>query len=248
MNPAEFQNIARAEEEMWWFSGMRKILEAWISRLPGDRFDRVLEGGCGTGFMSTWLARRYGWRMFPVDLDFAGLAFGKQSGVPRMVQSDIALLPFAGESFDALVSLDVLVHFPRGGEAAALGEFYRVLRLGGSLILRVSALDILRSRHSIFAHERQRFTSGRIEDAVRKAGFKVADCSYANSLLLPVALFKFRVWEELTQQEPQSGVAVPAARLNRLLESILGVEAAWLRRGGRFPLGQSILILATKES
>ncbi len=248
MNPAEFQNIARAEEEMWWFSGMRKILEAWISRLPNDRFDRVLEGGCGTGFMSTWLAQRYGWRMFPVDLDFSGLAIGKHAGVPRMVQSDISRLPFATESFDALVSLDVLVHFPRGGEAVALREFQRVIRPGGSLILRVSALDILRSRHSIFAHERQRFTKERIESAVREAGFKVIDCSYANSLLLPVALLKFRVWEDLTRQVPQSGVTVPAAPLNSLLERILGVEAAWLRRGGHFPVGQSILVLATKES
>lgn len=248
MNPAEFQNIARAEEQMWWFAGMRKILDAWISKLPNDRFDRVLEGGCGTGFMSTWLAQRYGWRMFPVDLDFAGLSFGKQLGVPRMTQTDIARLPFANESFDALVSLDVLVHFPRGGESVALREFHRVMRPGGKIILRVSALDILRSRHSIFAHERQRFTRDRIQEAVREAGFRIDDCSYANSLLLPVALFKFRVWEELTQQKPQSGVAVPAASLNSLLEGVLDLEAAWLRRGGHFPLGQSILVLATKES
>ncbi len=248
MNPAEFQNIARAEEQMWWFAGMRKILDAWISKLPNDRFERVLEGGCGTGFMSTWLAQRYGWRMFPVDLDFAGLSFGKQLGVPRMTQSDIARLPFAKECFDAVVSLDVLVHFPRGGEAVALREFHRVIRPGGRLILRVSALDILRSRHSIFAHERQRFTRKRIQDSVREAGFRVDDCSYANSLLLPVALFKFRVWEELTRQEAKSGVAVPAAPLNSLLQGVLGLEAAWLRLGGHFPLGQSILVLATKES
>ena len=94
----------------------------------------------------------------------------------------------------------------------------------------------------------RRFTKVRIESAVSEAGFKVIDCSYANALLLPVALFKFRVWEDLTRQVPQSGVTVPAAPLNSLLERILGVEAAWLGRGGHFPVGQSILVLATKES
>ncbi len=246
MNPAEFQNIARAEDEMWWFAGMRKILETWIDRLPDASFGRVLEGGCGTGYMSNWLAGRYGWRMFPVDLDFAGLSYGKHSGVPHMVQSDIARLPYADRAFDAVVSLDVLVHFPKGDEGAALAEFYRVLRPGGKLILRVSALDALRSRHSIFAHEKQRFTRARIAEAVRRAGFEILDATYANSLLLPVAWFKFRIWEELTRQEPQSGVGVPNGVLNTLLYGPLAIEGFWLRLGGRFPLGQSILVLATK--
>lgn len=246
MNPAEFQNIARAEEQMWWFAGMRQILDAWIGRLPEARFGNVLEGGCGTGFMSRWLGNRYGWRMFPVDLDFAGLDYGRREGIPRLTQANIAQLPFRDESFDALVSLDVLVHFPRGGEAAALAEFYRILRPGGKLILRVSALDILRSRHSIFAEERQRFTQPRLLSTVQKAGFRVLDSSYANSLLLPVALFKFRVWEPLTNQTPQSGVEVPPAPLNAALQMPLEAEAAWLRRGGRLPLGQSLLLLAEK--
>lgn len=246
MNPAEFENIARAEAEMWWFAGMRKILEAWVGRLPEDRFGAVLEGGCGTGYMSRWLGQRFGWRMFPVDLDFAGLRHGMKDGVPRMAQCDISKIPYREASFDAVVSLDVLVHFPRGGEAAALREFHRVLRPGGKLILRVSALDVLRSRHSIFAEERQRFTSGRIVEAVTGAGFRVLDCSYANSLLLPVAWFKFRVWEELTRQAPQSGVEVPSGWLNWALRMPLELEAAWLKRGGRFPLGQSLLVLAEK--
>lgn len=248
MNPAEFQNIAKAEDEMWWFAGMRKILESWIGRLPDTKLGRVLEGGCGTGYMSQWLAERYGWEMYPVDLDFGGLSFGRSSGVPRMVQTNISRLPYADGVFDAVVSLDVLVHFPRGEEAAAIEEFCRVLKPGGKLVLRVSALDALRSRHSIFAHERQRFTKSRIVKALGEAGFEVRDVSYANSLLLPVAWFKFRIWEEWTRQEPQSGVGVPAGWLNSLLYIPLKFEAFWLKRGKSFGLGQSILVLATKPN
>lgn len=246
MNPAEFQNIERAEAEMWWFRGMRKILDAWVGRLGDSRFERVLEGGCGTGYMSSWLGRRYGWTMFPVDLGWGGLEFGRQHGVLRMTQADISKLPFAEGSFDAVVSLDVLVHFPRGGESAALKEFWRVLRPGGKLILRVSALEILRSRHSTFAHERQRFDRSRLIRGVEEAGFGVLDTSYANSLLMPVALLKFRVWEELTRQEPASGVEVPGKFLNWALEQPLAVEAALLRRGMGMPVGQSLLLLAEK--
>ncbi len=248
MNPAEFRNIARAEERMWWFVGMRGILDAWIGRLGAPSFAKVLEGGCGTGYMSRWLEGRFGWRMYPVDLDYGGLCFGNAEGIRRMTQTDITALPFADAAFDAVVSLDVLVHFPQGGEAAALGEFARVLKDGGSLILRVSALDILRSRHSAFAHERQRFTRERIAAAVEAAGFEVLERSYANSLLLPVAWFKFRVWEEWTDQEPRSGVEVPSGWLNTLLRVPLELEAWWLRRGFNLPLGQSLLVLARKRT
>lgn len=244
MNPAEFQNIARAEEQMWWFRGMRAILRAWVGRLPRKDFGRVLEAGCGTGYMSGWMAREFGWTMTPLDLDLVGLS---HCTLPRRTQGDITALPYRDGAFAALVSLDVIVHLPRGAEGQALREFARVLEPGGTLVLRASALDVLRSRHSQFAHERQRFTKRRLREALEEAGFEVEAVSYANSLLLPVALFKFRVWEPLTQQAPQSGVVVPAGWLNALLEWPLRLEAAWLGRGGTFPLGQSLLVRARKR-
>jgi SAM-dependent methyltransferase len=246
MNPAEFANIATAEERMWWFAGMRKILRAWIGRLPVRPSGRVLEAGCGTGYMSRWLAAEYGWRMFPLDLDFAGLSYARREGVKRLCQGDLTELPYREGSFDAVVSLDVLVHLPQGEEGRGLREFLRVLRPGGVLILRVSALRILRSRHSEFAHERQRFTRKRLEAAVREAGFRVIDASYANTLLLPVALFKFRIWEPVTRQAPASGVVVPGEPLNWALRQPLEWEARWLEAGGRLPVGQSVILIAEK--
>ncbi len=246
MNPAEFANIATAEDRMWWFAGMRQILRAWVDRAPALPGRKVLEAGCGTGYMSRWLSSQYGWQMFPLDLDFGGLSYARQQGNQRLTQSDVTRLPFRHNSFDALVSLDVIVHLPEGREGLALDEFFRVLQPGGLLILRVSALNILRSRHSQFAHERQRFTRGRLLSSVRKSGFSVLDATYANSLLLPVALAKFRLWEPLTRQAPASGVVVPHPILNWALRQPLLAEARWLQAGGRFPLGQSILLLAQK--
>jgi SAM-dependent methyltransferase len=66
-------------------------------------------------------------------------------------------LPFRDGCFDALLSLDVLVHFEAGEEARVIEEFAQVLRPGGLLIVRVAALNILRSRHSEFIRESQRF-------------------------------------------------------------------------------------------
>jgi SAM-dependent methyltransferase len=249
MNPAEFANIAHSEQNFWWYRGMRRITFAVLDPFVRGRSIRdVLEAGCGTGHFSLQLANRYGWQMHSLDLGWEGLAFGRRLGAPRMVQADVCKLPYCSGAFDAVVSMDVLVHLPRGRESAPLAEFARVLRPGGLLALRVSALDILRSHHSEWAEERQRFTRERLVRAVREQGFRIHRATYANSLLMPVALAKFRIWEPLSKAPPSSGVEPVAPWLDALLYAPLRLEAAWLGAGGGFPAGQSLLLLAEKAA
>jgi SAM-dependent methyltransferase len=206
----------------------------------------VLEAGCGTGHFAALAESRYGWPVFPVDLSWEGLSCGRRAGARRLAQADVANLPFPADSFDLVLCLDVLVHFSQGEEGRALAEFARVLKPGGRLLLRVAALDVLRSRHSEFAEERQRFTRKRLLRAVEEHGFRVLRCTYANSLLLPVALARFRVWEPLTRKAPQSGTAPVAPWLDRLLYLPLAAESRWIGAGGNFPAGQSLLLLGEK--
>jgi SAM-dependent methyltransferase len=248
MNPAEFANIARSEQEFWWYRGMRRILNRVLDRYARSRhIERVLEVGCGTGYQARELAARYGWKVTALDLGFEGLAYGRAMSVPDLVQGDMRFLPCRDAAFDAVVSLDVIVHLPRGEESRPVAEFARVLKPGGLLVLRASALDMLRSRHSQFAHERQRFTRRRLIELARLCGFEQLRCTYLNSLLIPVALAKFRIWEPLTRQAPSSGVQPVAGWLDRALYSALAVEAAWIGAGGSFPLGQSLLLIAQKS-
>src|SRR5437763_519795 len=119
MNPAEFENIARAERDFWWYRGMRRILFGILDPLlAGRRFERVLESGCGAGYFAKILAERYRFPVFPVDLAREGLRHARRLGVERLAQADIAALPFADAAFDLALSLDVIVHFPRGAEQA----------------------------------------------------------------------------------------------------------------------------------
>src|SRR5258708_5346336 len=193
MNPAEFPNIARSERDFWWYRGMREILFRLLDPVVA-RNAKALEAGCGTGYLAKCLRERYGWSVTALDVRPEGLEYARGYGVDGLIQGDVGALPFLRESFDALVSMDVLVHVARGEEQRALAEFARVLRPGGLLALRVSALDILRSRHSQFVGEKQRFTRRPLVDEIRQAGFRIERAIYANSLLLPAALFKFRIW------------------------------------------------------
>ncbi len=247
MNPQEFANIARSERDFWWYRGMRSILFRMLDPyLAGRHAGRVLEAGCGTGYLSHLMQRDRHWPVVPMDISWDGLRYAREMGVENPVQGDISSLPFAGESFDLVISMDVIVHLPRGEEHTAARELARVLRRGGLLVLRTSALDILRSRHSEHAFERQRFTRRRLMGMAAAAGVRVLRCSYINSLLLPVALAKFRVWEPLLRKAPSSGVEPVAPWLDKLLYSALVLEAAWIGSGRNFPAGQSLLLIGEK--
>jgi hypothetical protein len=107
---------------------------------------------------------------------------------------------------------------------------------------------MLRSRHSQFVYERQRFTKARLMGFAEHAGIRVLRCTYANTLLMPVALAKFRLWEPLTRQAPSSGVDLVPPWLDRILYGALAAEAAWIGAGRNLPIGQSLVLIGEKRA
>src|ERR1044071_8106775 len=57
----DYADLYALEESLWWFTGMREVTRAVLDPLcpPGPRRD-ILDAGCGTGGMLSWLARYAG--------------------------------------------------------------------------------------------------------------------------------------------------------------------------------------------
>jgi len=249
MNPAEFANIRTCERQFWWYRGMREIFFRFLDRyLAGRPVHRALEAGCGTGYLSWLLQTERQWPVIPMDIAAEGLRYARDLGIRNAVQGDAGALPFPSGVFDLVLSVDVLAHVPRGAEQDAAREMVRVLAPGGALALRTSALDILRSRHSQFAQELQRFTRGRLIGLFESAGLRIVRCTYANSLLMPVALAKFRLWEPMLRQPASTGLDPVAPWLDSLLHLPLAVETAWIGAGANFPVGQSLMLIGERVS
>lgn len=247
MNPAEFANIAKTEETFWWFRGMQRILfrilrDAWRQRPNGP----VLEIGGGTGHFAAQFARQFQADVVLSDFAAEGLQYARSRGLPKLVQCDARRIPVKDSACGVVFCLDMLVHLQNGDERRAAQELARVLRPGGWLVIRVAALKVLRSRHSQFTQERHRFTRTELVQAVEACGLRVERATYLNSLLLPVAFAKFRIWEPLSQAPPRSGLEPVAPWLNNILEAVLRLEEFWIGMGRNFGLGQSVLILARK--
>ena len=247
-NPSEFANIARVEEKLWWFRGMHGISFGLLDPLmKAGHVQRVLEAGCGTGHFATTLRDRYDLpRVTAVDLEPE--AIQHCSGRPGLapVRATVTRLPFSDATFDLAVCLDVLVHFLPGEERAPVAELLRVLRPGGFLLLRAAAFRVFRSRHSAYVLEQQRFTRPQLKNLAERLGIRIRRLTYANFLLSPVAVLRFRIWEPLTRQAPATGLEPLPSWLDRLLYTPLAFEKKWISGGGSFPWGQSLILLGQK--
>lgn len=247
MEAYEYEIMAAVEHDHWWYRGMRALAVAWLDQAYGSRGDlTILDAGCGTGGNADFL-RRYG---AVVGLDLAPLALRlAQRRVPgRLQRGSVLALPYRDESFDLVTSFDVLYHRAVIDETAALRESWRVLKPGGRVLLRLPAYQWLSSRHDRSVHGRQRYTARETRGLLDRTGFVIERLSYINSLLLPLPV-AHRLLERLTPRATTHGsdLRPPPPLINRWLGAVLLLEAAWLRRGGSFPAGLSVMALGQKR-
>ncbi len=241
MEHSEYAIMYRVEDRHWWYAGMRRITRSILGSCVDRPVRAILDAGCGTG-ANLVLLGGYG-QAFGIDIEPAALNCCRERGLVRLAQGSVSTLPFASASFDLVTSFEVLYHLSVQDDGAALAEFWRVLKPGGWLLLRLPAHDWLRGRHDLAVHTRHRYTTGEVRQKVSAAGFAVVRLSYANCLLLPAAVAK-RLAERLFPSPAGSDIGEPP-QANSILEAMLAVEAGWLRRWN-LPWGLSVLCLARK--
>jgi SAM-dependent methyltransferase len=101
----------------------------------------VLDLGCGAGMLA--LLKRKGVTLAGVDLSSEGALASRRNGYDFTCSAELSRLPFADDSFDYAVSLDVLGHVDFGEKDAVLAEIRRVLRPGGVTLHGVECTDRL---------------------------------------------------------------------------------------------------------
>jgi SAM-dependent methyltransferase len=160
--------------------------------------------------------------------------------VGEVVAGSVLEMPFAADSFDLAVTLDVIEHLE--DDLGALRELRRTVAPGGSLLVTVPAYPWLWSGHDEINHHYRRYTRNSLQRVAEQAGWEQVRTTYFNSLLLPAAII-LRVLDRLSTKTTESSLDlwVPPAPLNWLLERPLAFEAALITRGGRIPAGLSLL-------
>ena len=234
----------QAEQSHWWYRGMERVTRAIIERWYAPGMDlRILDAGCGTGGVMEYM-EEYG-NVTGIDFAAEAMCFCRERGKERVTRASLMAFPFSEDSFDLIVSFDVLCERGVPDDMAALREFARALAPGGRVLIRVPAYNWLRGQHDEAVHIRERYTLDGLGDRLRQAGLVVEHRSYANALLFPVALAKRLSEKVWPPKDGLSDLAIGTGPFNGVLKSILALEAPFVARTG-LPFGLSVVVVGRK--
>lgn len=211
------------------------VLEAAAIQ-PGER---VIDVGCGTGFLLLGAARRSA-QVVGVDVTPAMLAEAKrrvdEAGLTNVTlrEASAEALPFADLRFDVALNRLTLHHV--GNPGRVLSEIHRVLRPGGRLVLCDITADADPAKADL--HNRlerlrdpshvQHYSADAVAKMVEGAGFRLVGSQRWETLR------RFGEWTELASVRPE---VLPA--LEAFLASLAAGDAAGIQ-AGRAPDGELV--------
>jgi SAM-dependent methyltransferase len=240
-----YSQIFQIEQTHWWYAGRRKIVFDWVFRIL-DRTTRarILDVGCGTGY-NLDILRKLGFSdVYGLDIAPEALYFCEARGLPQVICGDLTDVPFANESFDLVLALDIIEHLE--DDLRGLRGMARLLKPGGALVIFTPALPSLWSLQDEVGHHFRRYTTAELKQKTLKTGLEIVKLSYANSLLFPL------VWvgRMILRMVQNRVTLISEADLspnwsNEILKNIFSTERAMLRRIN-FPVGVSIFCVCQK--
>lgn len=199
----------------------------------------ILDLGCGAG----WSYIKRAGRVFGIDVSFKSLVKAKTI-YEGVVQADILHLPFCNDSFDLVISLDVLGHIPPGKKGQFISEIYRVTKKGGgsahsiecdsqSLLYRwAKKFPELYNKYFIemYGHYGLELPS-RVFQRFRRSGFNpiIEKADPCKGYLRPVESYCIFFDNEYKEKSKWINILVGFCRILK--------EKAFIRRGVNFILG-----------
>jgi ubiquinone/menaquinone biosynthesis C-methylase UbiE len=253
MRTKDFVDLYKTEENLWWFAGMREISAALLDEFDGQKFENVLDIGCGTGLNLKWLEKFVETSAIKgLDYEKTALDFCRQRGKNFLTQGSATDLPFADETFDLVTSFDVLVQlFGERSDERAITEMFRVLKPNGLAFVRVAAYEWMRSGHDEAINSQRRYTVSELAQKLENAGFTVLRKTYANTLPFPLAVVQRLILKPIGLAEKGSDVKPfpPSLNwLNTILTRALSSEARFLKRPqASLPFGLSAVCVVRKN-
>lgn len=235
-NPVVFERLKKAEAEHFWFLVRKKWIFDRIRRVIGPPAT-VLEVGCGTGNVSSFLAQKgyavIGCEYFSEAIHQAWPGFLK-------VQGDAHNLPFEGKSFDIVGLFDVIEHFQ--DDSTLLKEAVRVVRKGGIIVVTVPARQELWSWFDENSLHKRRYAKEMLQRVFLQSALKPLSLEYMFMILYPLLKYTRR---------NKGGEKDNPFKINRLANTLLRSIFDTERRISQhlsLPIGTSLIGVARKAS
>ena len=254
--PDYYQRLYDVEEQHWWAVGMRNAMNALLKGpLQHRQSLRVLDVGCGTGYLLTHLDH-YSLASEPVGIDISphALQFCRRRGASSLAVASATDLPFVSESFDLIICIDTVQHISGpGADRKAVEEFARLLAPEGVLYIRTNSARGHAPLRGADPDQYRRYNLSTMTEILLDAGLQVERATYLN--MLPGLWAMFR--ERLRRRSQSSAAIGPGLAirpystrmhwLNRLMRGVPRVESWFIgAMNVNLPFGHSTAFVARR--
>ncbi len=244
----EYESMALCERKLWWYKSLHSLVinKLRFSNLGHDI--NILDAGCGTGGMlSVFIENGYkncvGFDLSEDAIEYALKTYGLN------VQSlDIcnASAKFPHNSFDVVVSNDVLYLLNKDDANSALKGLLTLLKPSGLLLLNMPAGKLFRGTHDIAVEIQERHSKKSIQKLIGSSA-TIVEMIYWPFLLSPLIL-AVRLFQriQLTFNKNLtivSDVELPPNFINKFFYRITQFENRFF---GWKPWGSSIFVILRK--
>lgn len=239
MDADEYRRMAAAGETHWWYRATRALL----GELLGPHLASgglYLDAGGGTGATGGWMTTTGSAVL--ADYDAFALQVAAEDFAGYLpARADLNHLPFAPESFDAVLCVTALCHQMNPDPAAIVADFARLTKPGGYLAIQEPGGKKLWRGHDNVTHTARRFSVADLREMCTAAGLEVVTATGAYSFLVPPAW----LLGKLERGRSKSDVGRNESGLFGMFGLLAKLERSLLRRVS-LPFGLSAIVIARK--
>jgi len=240
MEIEKYHEMARIQEQHWWFRGRRAHFSAILEDLKLGSNASILEIGCGTG-ANLSLLKEFG-TVFAAEMDDFSRNYTQEHSNIAVEYGELPdIIPFVDKNFDLICMFDVLEHVEF--DAAALQALLPRLSKNGRILLTVPATKWLFGNHDKMFHHFRRYSRRELKEIIHGSGLRLSKISYFNTFLFPLAVLA-RLIDFVKFKGNSTGMATPPRFVNNLLYNIFISERPIIKKS-LFPFGLSLVAVAT---
>jgi SAM-dependent methyltransferase len=242
----EYHALQRVERDHWFYQGKREIVEWWLTnKLRLTAGDLVVDAGAGTGELVAELQHKYasvGVRVEGIEYVAEARDIARDFRSVELRSGSILDLPYADNSVQAVMALDVLEHLD--DDAKAWGELVRVTAPGGLIIVNVPTFMQLWSEWDVSLGHVRRYTLSEFRRLIAptSGSFKIQYLGYVNLVgFLGIYVMRRVLKNRSTNRRAED--VVPMAPINMLLRKAFTLP---VKLGLPMPFGSSLLCVVRK--
>jgi 2-polyprenyl-3-methyl-5-hydroxy-6-metoxy-1,4-benzoquinol methylase len=243
-----YRRLFQAEDQHFWFAGRNEVILTALRRQQLLRSgDRVLDIGCGTGFVLRALEQA-GLIGCGIDMHISGLRYARQRVSGPLICESATRIPFQSV-FDIALLCDVIEHTTHDSEV--IRQASQAVKPGGMVLITVPANPSFWTELDIVSGHKRRYTAQSLQKALIQGGLKPIIVRHFNILLSPLQMAQrlYTLRLSLTEQHDKDmllerAIQVPTPWMNRLCRLLMSADIPLMRCA--VPFGASLIALGKR--